>query len=96
MQNKLYVGNLPFDTTEAELKELFGSKGNILSIDIIQDRATGRSKGFAFIEFESSEGADSAKKLNGTELNGRALKINQAKERRSFADRRDGADRRRG
>jgi RNA recognition motif-containing protein len=78
MKKKLYVGNLSFQTTEAELKELFGQSGPVETVRIITDRDTGRSKGFAFVEME--EGADHAiAQFNGKDLNGRALTVNEAK-----------------
>ncbi len=74
----LYVGNLPWTTTETALKDLFSQHGEVNSVNIIQDRETGRSRGFAFVEMES--GADEAvKNLNGKELDGRNIKVNIAK-----------------
>ena len=78
MKKKLYVGNLSFQTTETELKELFGQSGPVETVRIITDRETGRSKGFGFVEME--EGADHAMaQLNGKDFNGRALTVNEAK-----------------
>jgi len=78
MKKKLYVGNLSFQTTETELKELFGQSGPVETVRIITDRETGRSKGFGFVEME--EGADHAiAQFNGKEFNGRALTVNEAK-----------------
>ena len=78
MKKKLYVGNLSFQTTEAELKELFGQSGPVETVRIITDRDTGRSKGFGFVEME--EGADHAiAQLNGKDFNGRNLTVNEAK-----------------
>ena len=75
---KLYVGNLSFQTTETELKELFSQAGQVETVRIITDRDTGRSKGFGFIEME--EGADHAiDQLNGKDFNGRVLTVNEAK-----------------
>ncbi len=80
MGNKLYVGNLSFGTTEADLETLFGSHGSVQSAKIITDRDTGRSKGFAFVEMGSDEEADAATEaLNGKEIDGRALNVNEAK-----------------
>lgn len=79
--NKIYVGNLPYSMTESGLEELFSSSGKINNINVIQDRETGRSKGFAFVEFESSEGAEAALTLNGHQLEGRTIKVNIARER---------------
>ena len=80
--NKIYVGNLPFDTTEDELQQFFASDSDsIVGINIITDRRTGRSKGFAFIELNSSEAMDFALKKDGEELQGRKLKVNEAREK---------------
>lgn len=79
---KLYVGNLSFDTNNADLEELFGQAGTVESVNIIEDRDTGRSRGFAFVEMSSkSEGSNVIEQFNGSELNGRDLKINEAKPR---------------
>jgi RNA recognition motif-containing protein len=78
MKKKLYVGNLSFQTTETELKELFAQSGSVETVHIITDRATGQSKGFGFVEME--EGGDHAiAQLNGKEFNGRSLTVNEAK-----------------
>lgn len=82
MAKKLYVGNLPFSTTEAELRELFEQHGSVESVNVITDRETGRPRGFAFVEMDA-EGADAAMQaLDGRELGGRALRVNEANERR--------------
>jgi len=84
---KLYVGNLPFNVTEAELKETFGRHGALASVNVVTDRETGRSRGFAFVEFEDAASADRARDaLNGHELGGRELRVNEAHDKR--ADRR--------
>lgn len=78
----IYVGNLNFDLTEDELKELFETYGQVNSVKIISDKYTGRSKGFGFVEMESdSEGNEAIENLNGKDVNGRAIKVNQARER---------------
>jgi len=75
---KLYVGNLSFQTTENELKELFEATGPVDTVRIITDRDTGRSKGFGFVEMQS--GGDKAiEQMNGREFNGRALTVNEAR-----------------
>ncbi len=80
LAKKLYVGNLTYETTEADLREMFAEFGSITSITLIKDRETGASKGFAFVEMETQEGADQARqKLNNTMLNDRALKIDEAR-----------------
>ena len=77
---KLYVGNLPFSATEAELREMFEKHGGVESINLITDRDTGRPRGFGFIEM--SDGAEAAMSaLNGTEMGGRNLTVNEAKKR---------------
>jgi RNA recognition motif-containing protein len=76
----LYVGNLPHSTTEAELRNLFGAHGQVDNVTIITDRETGRARGFAFVEMADAGEAEKAiAALNGSELGGRALKINEAK-----------------
>src|SRR5580704_13163828 len=76
----LYVGNLPHSTTEAELRGLFEPHGAVERVSIVTDRETGRARGFAFVEMTNPAEADKAvAALNGTELGGRALKINEAK-----------------
>lgn len=79
-QFKIYVGNLSYDTTGEDLSELFGKFGQIAEVKLITDRDTGRSKGFAFITFGQSEPIEDALALNGTEFQGRRLKVNTAKE----------------
>ena len=76
----LFVGNLPHSTTEAELRSLFEPHGAIDRVSVVADRETGRSRGFAFVEMTNADEADKAvAALNGTELEGRALKINEAR-----------------
>jgi len=78
MKKKLYVGNLSFETTEAQLKEFFEQSGPVETVRIITDRDTGRSKGFGFIEME--EGGDKAiAEMNGKDFNGRSLTVNEAR-----------------
>ena len=82
MSAKIYVGNLAFNTTEQDLQEQFSQYGQVQSTSIITDRDTGRSRGFAFIELDSKESAHAAiQALNGRELDGRALTVNEAKPR---------------
>lgn len=82
MSTKLYVGNLAFQTTSAELQELFAQAGTVESASVIEDRMTGRSRGFAFVEMSSdAEAASAIEQLNGKEVGGRALKVNEAKPR---------------
>ena len=82
MSNKLYVGNLAFQTTSQELQELFASAGTVESASVVEDRETGRSRGFAFVEMSTKEEATAAiEQFNGKEVGGRALKVNEAKPR---------------
>jgi RNA recognition motif-containing protein len=82
MSKKLYVGNLAFQTTSQDLQELFAQAGTVESAQIIEDRDTGRSKGFAFVEMSTEEEAASAiDQFNGKEIAGRMLKVNEAKPR---------------
>ncbi len=79
---KLYVGNLPFRSTEDELRDLFGQHGEVSSASIVMDRETGRSRGFAFVEMTDDNDADTAiNALNGYSLGGRALVVNEARPR---------------
>jgi RNA recognition motif-containing protein len=79
---KLYVGNLPFSTTEAELRSLFEKHGTVESVNVITDRETGRPRGFAFVEMEASAAEAAMQALDGRELGGRTLRVNEANERR--------------
>ena len=81
MGKNIYVGNLSFDTTEDGLQSLFGQHGDVLSAKIITDRDTGRSRGFGFVEMETDAADTAIQALNGMELDGRALKVNEAKPR---------------
>ena len=82
MTMKLYVGNLSFDTSSTELQTMFAQTGTVESISLIEDRETGRSRGFGFIEMSTKEeGAAAIEKFNGQEVGGRALKVNEAKPR---------------
>jgi cold-inducible RNA-binding protein len=82
MSMKLYVGNLSFNTSSDELQTLFAQAGTVESVSLIEDRETGRSRGFGFIEMSSSEeGAQAIQKFDGHEIGGRALRVNAAKPR---------------
>ena len=82
MSMKLYVGNLSFDTTSSDLQTLFAEAGTVESVSLIEDRETGRSRGFGFVEMQTrEEGAAAVSKFNGKEVAGRALKVNEAKPR---------------
>jgi len=80
MSSKLYVGNLSFNTTTQDLETMFGESGTVESTNIIEDRETGRSRGFGFVEMSSKEEAQKAiSALDGKEVDGRSLKVNEAK-----------------
>jgi RNA recognition motif-containing protein len=83
---KLYVGNLPWNTTEDDLRELFAPMGETQSAILITDRETGRSRGFGFVELENDAADQAISQLNGTEYGGRQLKVNEAKEREPRRD----------
>jgi RNA recognition motif-containing protein len=86
MSRKLYVGNLPYQTGEAELQELFGPFGQVESVTVMRDQATGRARGFAFVEMGNVEEAQrAAAALNSTELEGRSLTVNEARPKPDFA-----------
>ncbi len=78
----IYVGNLPFTSTEDELRGLFEQYGEVLSVKLISDRETGRPRGFGFVEMEDSDASAAIEALNGQELGGRTLRINEAQERK--------------
>jgi cold-inducible RNA-binding protein len=82
MSKKLYVGNLAFQTTNSDLQQLFGQAGTVESAQIIEDRDTGQSKGFGFVEMSTeAEAASAIDQFNGKEVGGRMLKVNEAKPR---------------
>ena len=82
MGKKLYVGNLGYDVSDADLSQLFGQHGTVSSAAVIMDKATGRSKGFGFVEMSSDQEAQAAiAALNGRDYSGRALTVNEAKPR---------------
>lgn len=82
MSMKLYVGNLSFNTSNTDLQELFASIGTVESASVVEDRDTGRSRGFGFVEMSSKEEGERAiSELNGKEVDGRELKVNEAKPR---------------
>jgi len=80
MARKLYVGNLPYDTGEQDLQALFGQAGTVESVSVMRDMATGRARGFAFVEMASEEDAQKAiEQLNNRQLGGRNLTVNEAR-----------------
>ena len=91
MGKNVYVGNLSFDTTQAGLQELAEAHGQVTSVNLITDRDTGRPRGFAFVEMATDEGATALiNALNGQSVDGRELKVSEAKPRRSGGGDRDG------
>lgn len=88
MSNKLFVGNLSFNTTENELQDLFASAGTVSEVNLITDRMSGRSKGFAFVTMGTPEEAKNAiETLNGKNLNGRDMNVSEARPREERPDR---------
>ncbi len=88
MEKKLYVGNLSYSTSDSGLETLFSTVGNVLSASVVMDRETGRSKGFGFVEMADQASAQAAvDQLNGKELDGRAIKVAEAKPRAPRDDR---------
>ncbi len=84
MSVRLYVGNLPFTVTEQDLEEIFAQVGTVEASNIVTDRDTGRSRGFAFVQMDTQEAADAAiQNFNGRELEGRTLTVNEARPRES-------------
>ena len=80
MSTKLYVGNLPYETTESDLQALFEAAGQVSTINIVRDRATGQARGFAFVEMSDADGARRAiSDLDNHQYGGRNLKVNEAK-----------------
>jgi RNA recognition motif-containing protein len=80
MNTKLYVGNLPYETTETDLEALFGAAGQVNTVSIVRDRATGQARGFAFVEMGDAEGARRAiAELDRHQLGGRSLTVNEAR-----------------
>ncbi len=79
MEKKLFVGNLPYSMTDADLEQTFGAYGSVESAVVIRDRETGRSRGFGFVEMASGEEAEAAQKaLDGSPVDGRPLRVNEA------------------
>jgi cold-inducible RNA-binding protein len=87
MGSKLYVGNLSFDTTDQELEAAFSEHGEVASATVVRDRDTDRSRGFGFVEFAQEADAQTAKgAMDGADLGGRALKVNEAKPQRERSE----------
>ena len=91
MSMKLYVGNLSFQTSGEDLQQLFAQAGTVESASVVEDRDTGRSRGFGFVEMSSNEEGQAAiSQFNGKEVNGRALNVNEAKPREDRGGNRGG------
>jgi RNA recognition motif-containing protein len=89
LSKKLYVGNLSFDSNEADLKDLFGRHGAVESVAVITDRETGRPRGFAFVEMKDASAAqDAIRALDGKDFGGRTIKVNEAQDRNDRGPRR--------
>ncbi len=96
MGRKLYVGNLPYETGEGELQELFARAGTVETVNVMRDMATGRARGFAFVEMSTDEEAQKAiAELNEYQLGGRGLTVNEARPKPAHGDRGGGDPRRR-
>jgi len=94
MSMKLYVGNLSFQTSSEELQQLFSQAGTVESASVVEDRDTGRSRGFGFVEMASKEEGEKAiQQFNGTDLNGRNLTVNEARPREDRGNRGGGGGR---
>jgi cold-inducible RNA-binding protein len=83
LAQKIYVGNLPFDSSEGAVERLFAEYGTVLSVALPTDRETGRPRGFGFVEMESADASKAITSLNGTDFGGRQLNVNEAKPRES-------------
>ena len=79
---KIYVGNLSWNTTEADLKDLFGTFGEVHSVAVITDRDTGRSRGFGFVELDQADAEKAIAELDGRDFGGRSLRVNEAQDKR--------------
>ncbi len=78
---KIYVGNLPWSTTDDELRELFAAHGPVQSATVVTDRETGRSRGFGFVEMDANAAKEAITRLNGKDVGSRQLRVNEAQER---------------
>jgi RNA recognition motif-containing protein len=81
MAKRIYVGNLPYTSTEADLREMFEKHGKVHSADVLVDRETGRSRGFGFVEMDDADAVKAIEKLNGVDMGGRPLRVNEARAR---------------
>jgi RNA recognition motif-containing protein len=83
MAKRIYVGNLPFSSTEEEVRELFEQHGPVETVDLVSDRETGRPRGFGFVQMDDADAAAAIEALDGTSMGGRNLRVNEARPRRS-------------
>ena len=83
MSKKIYVGNLPYSATEDEVRGIFGEFGNVESVNLINDRETGRPRGFGFVEMADSDADSAIQALDGKDMGGRPLRVNEARPRRN-------------
>lgn len=90
---KLYVGNLPFTATDESVRALFASHGTVEKVSLITDRDTGRPRGFGFVEMSNADAARAMQALNGTDFEGRSLRVNEAQERSGGGNRGGGSRR---
>ena len=81
MATRLYVGNLPFSATEDEVRTMFSEFGTVETAELVMDRDSGRPRGFGFVQMDAEGAANAIKSLDGKDMNGRALNVNEAKER---------------
>jgi len=89
MAKSIYVGNIAFSTSEDDLRSIFAQYGEVISVKFINDRETGRFRGFGFVEMDEDAAKEAVNALNGKEVGGRALKVNEAQEREARPPRRD-------
>ena len=88
MNTKLFVGNLSYNTSQNQLQDLFAAHGNVIEVDLIMDKFSGRPRGFGFVTMETKEAADAAMRaLNGKSVDGRAMSVNEARPREERAPR---------
>ena len=88
MIKSIYVGNLPFSATEDEIRNLFAQHGTVNSVKLVTDRETGRPRGFAFVEMEGDQALAAIEAINGTDMGGRSLRVNEAREKTDHRPRR--------
>ena len=81
MSKNLYVGNLPWSATENEVRDVFAAYGEVISINLIEDRETGRPRGFGFVEMDDAGAREAIQNLDGKDMGGRTIKVNEAKPR---------------